>query len=258
MVRMAHRTLAAAFVLLFLPVVGGACPGQSGRLVLDSGRDGRGRDRPSGEPTSPRLDQTDPGLCAAFASEGQSCATQACPQGLIPAVLDGKACTCHVPCNPAQGQRCQPEACGRICVQLTDGGQPLPGQGACIEDKGSAAGEPCPPACRIGLSCILHGEVSFCRRSCTGSSDCPGFKMVCVPLSSASDQICLPGGSTVGPQLGESCAAAGSYCVLGLLCDPQSQSCVKACAPASGCPAPATCSRLLDPASGVVIGYGCR
>ena len=201
----------------------------------------------------------DADLCAAFAKEGQSCDTQACPAGLIRAVLGGTACTCQVPCNPDQAKRCTPESCGRVCVQLTDSGKPLPGQGACVLDKGGGPGEPCSPGvCKLDLQCMQQALVSFCRQTCTGASDCTGYKMVCVPLSTGGTQVCIPEGATVGPKLGESCAAASAYCVQELLCDPQSKTCLTPCSPSGGCTSPATCTKLVDTASGVVVGYGCR
>jgi hypothetical protein len=197
-------------------------------------------------------------LCAAFSKEGQACTNGACVTGLVPAVLGSAGCACYAPCNPDQGKRCQPQACDRICVQLTDAGKPLPGQGACVQDKGNAVGEPCSPAvCKVDLQCMLQGTVSFCRQICTGAADCLGYQMVCVPMSSGSTKICIPGGATVGPKLGESCAAATAYCVDQLLCDPQSKTCLKPCSPTSGCTS-GTCTKLTDTATGVVIGYGCR
>ncbi len=238
--------------LLTLPLTG--CPGEA--TLPDQGRRDSRFDLPamSSEGRPGRADL--PEVCGVFAREGQSCAAEPCPAGLIPAVLDGKSCTCHVPCNPDQSKRCQPEVCGRVCVQLTDSGNPLPGQGACQEDKGGTAGEPCPPVCQLELDCIQHGPVGFCRSSCTGPSDCTGFKMVCVPLT-ATDKVCVPGGSTTGPKLGESCSGADAYCVQGLLCDPQTLRCLSPCSPSSPCAAPATCSKLTD-STGVVTGYGCR
>ena len=80
--------------------------------------------------------------------------------------------------------------------------------------------------------------------------------MVCVPLSGGT-QVCVPGGATVGPKQGESCAGANDYCVQDLLCDPQSKLCLLACSPTASC-ATGSCSKLVDAASNVTIGYGCK
>jgi hypothetical protein len=205
-----------------------------------------------------------PGPCLKFAQEGASCAGgQVCPQGLQPATLGNKPCTCHVPCTPGAGQMCDPAECNRVCVQLVDSQQqPIPGMGVCVEDPGNAQGEPCQPSCKTGLICVAHGsEASFCRDTCTGGPDCHGYKMVCVPLQSPpGTNVCIPGGSTAGPQEGENGSDSNAFCVEGLICDPATETCVLACDPDSptACTTPKTCAPLPDPGSGVLLGFGCR
>ncbi len=244
-----------------------ACPGSTELPVKKDGLLPDAWQPPKGEglgPTPdgvpPTADKSAPNACAAFAKEGASCAGgQPCPSGLIAAMLDGKTCKCHVPCDPTKSKVCAPAECGRVCVQLIDSsGKPLTGQGACVVDTGAAEGEPCQPAaCKQGLYCVAHSsKAAFCRRSCSGPGDCTGYKMVCVALGTGSTQVCVPGGATVGPKQGESCAGANDYCLQELLCDPQSKLCRGACTPTAPC-ASGSCSKLVDPASGITIGYGC-
>jgi hypothetical protein len=258
----------AGWTLLALALA--ACPGSTGTLPRPDGLPPADSWRPPGsegttpptDGTPPKQDGPAPDLCAPFAKEGASCAGgQLCPTGLIAAMLDGKSCTCQVPCNPTQSKLCAPTACGRVCVQLIDStGQPLTGQGACVLDQGAGEGEPCQPAaCKQSLTCVAHSaKAAFCRRSCAGAGDCPGYKMVCVPLTAGGPQVCVPGGATVGPKQGESCAGANDYCIQDLLCDPQSKLCRLACTPTGAPCASGSCSKLVDLAASVTIGYGCQ
>jgi len=238
------------------------CPGGGGAPLDTQARPDAVPDRPH-YPGTERLpgENAPPPVCAVFAKEGQSCdGGQACPAGYQPARLGGTACTCHLACNPQQGQYCQPRECDRVCVQLMDSGKPLPGVGACVQDKGAAEGEPCVPACKLTLSCVEQSsDTAFCRRSCETQADCPAYKTVCVPITGSTNKVCVPGGATVGPKLGEPCAGPTDFCVQDLICDPASKICVKACTPAGApCTAPQQCSKLLDAASGVLVGYGCK
>jgi len=255
-------TLSSSLLLLLT-----ACPGSTDtpakkdvRPPADAWLPPGSEGLPPGSDGKPPADGPAPSVCAPFAKEGASCAGgQPCPTGLIAAMLDGKTCTCHVPCNPSQSKLCAPVECGRVCVQLIDSsGSPLPGQGACVVDTGAVEGEPCQPApCKQGLYCVAHSaKAAFCRKTCTGAADCTGYKMVCVPLGSGSPLVCLPGGATVGPKEGESCAGANDYCIQDLLCDPQSQVCRLACTPSAPCSS-GTCTKLVDSAN-VTIGYGCK
>lgn len=200
--------------------------------------------------------------CIAFETAGQSCAGgQPCPSGLKPVALGAEPCSCRVPCDPQSSVVCDPIGCGYRCVQLVDTNQnPLLGQGVCVLDQGKTAGEPCSPACKVGLTCVTFSTgISFCRETCTGVADCFGYKMVCVPLGEVSKMACVPGGSTTGPGLGESCAGEQDYCSQSLLCDPQSKTCVSPCSPgAISCTQGFTCTQLVDSVTSVVVGYGCR
>ena len=219
----------------------------------------------SDQSTQPPVDSAlpvDTAPCVAFDNAGQSCAGgQACPAGLKPVTLGAEPCSCRVACNPQSSLVCDPAGCGYRCVQLVDPNQnPLLGQGVCVLDEGKEAGEPCSPACKVGLTCVTFSAgISYCRETCTGANDCFGYKMVCVPLGEASKMACVPGGSTTGPTDGESCAGEQDYCKQGFLCDPQSKICVSPCAPESiGCIQGGTCTKLVDSATSVVIGSGCR
>jgi len=232
--------------------------GDGGPPPVDGPRDHRFKE---GQPP-PTEGGPPPGPCDPFEQARlHSCAGgQSCPKGLQPAALGGKPCGCYVPCDPAQGQLCQPAECGRVCVQLTDSqGNPLPNMGACVEDTGTGEGEPCTPACKIGLYCVAFtSTVSYCRKACTGPADCPGYKMVCVPLQSPAQNVCVPGGATVGPKQGESCAGANNFCVQGLICAPGSETCLEACEPGAGTCGPKTCAKIVDPGPQVTLGYGCQ
>jgi hypothetical protein len=258
-------------VLLGLLALLAACAGE----VRES--DGPVSTGDGGKPDAPatKLDQhpgeTSPGLeggpppgpCDKYEqADTKSCAGgQACPTGLQPAKLGDKPCSCHVPCDPGQGQMCHPAECSRVCVQLTDSqGNPLPKQGVCVSDPGTGEGEPCTPSCKVGLICVaFSGQIAFCRKECQGAADCAGYKMVCAPLQSPKKNVCIPGGATVGPKEGESCAGQNDYCVQGLLCEPITAVCVKACDPnTGGCTAPKTCKKVFDPDHQVTLGYGCQ
>lgn len=262
------------FALLVVLALPGACAGDVAGNGSGDGptkRDGApphdgpktGDRAPAGETSPPPAEAgPPPGPCDPFEkAAGFSCAGgQQCPTGFQPATLGGNPCTCHVPCDPDQGQKCQPTECGRLCVQLTDSqGNPIPKLGVCVADPGAPEGEPCTPSCQIDLYCVTFIEsIAYCRRGCGGPQDCPGYKMVCVPLT-GGQSVCVPGGATVGPKEGEPCAEPQSFCLQGLICDPQSQTCLKACDPnAGGCAAPKTCQKIVDPGPNVTLGYGCQ
>jgi hypothetical protein len=145
-------------------------------------------------------------------------------------------------------------------VQLVDDqGQPIAGAGVCVKDPGKEQGEPCDPTCKTELVCVSHGQAaSFCRQKCTDQSQCAAYKMVCVPLSDQSASVCVPGGSTTGPKEGESCAAAEAYCLAGLICDPASKNCVVACNAKNDVCQGKGCVPLTDPATSILVGYGCK
>lgn len=140
-------------------------------------------------------------------------------------------------------------ACGDSSGRVDGSPAAEPGPGG-----GGQEGEPCPP-CQAGLACVPHGTISFCRKPCTGVADCFGFKELCLALMTGGQTYCVP--HTGDVEQGQPCATPTLFCKAGLLCDPKTGTCLLPCAPSSGCPPPATCSKLVDN-RGVVLGYGCR
>jgi hypothetical protein len=266
---------ATALLAVAAAAVGGGCagdvhnlpPGGDGATVKDSGAHAEGggphdTKPPPGKEAAVQPDKGQPDPCAKYKKAGQSCAGgQSCPSGTTPATLGSKPCTCYVPCNPDVSKSCSPLECGKICLQLVDStGKALKGQGVCDDDPGQAEGEPCSPkVCRLGLACTAFtSSVAYCRKKCSLPADCPAFKMVCVALSSSTKKVCVPGGSTTGPKEGQSCAGANDFCQQGLICDPQTKICYKACDPSKSTCGSKTCTKLVDPGPKVTVGYGCK
>ena len=235
--------------------MGDARPPDSPKVKLDQHTGGE-------QPPPPVEGGPPPSPCQPYLEADQhSCAGgHICPTGLQSAQLGTSPCSCHVPCDPDQGKMCPPAECKRVCVQLTDAqGNPIPKMGVCVADPGNAQGEPCSPSCLMGLTCVaFDAKTSFCREECKQPTDCVGYKMVCVPLQSPKINVCIPGGATVGPKEGESCAGENDFCVQGLFCDPPSKTCVTACDPQQGgCTTPKSCKTVVDTNTQVTIGYGC-
>ncbi|MCA9671568.1 MAG: hypothetical protein KC503_38485 [Myxococcales bacterium] len=200
--------------------------------------------------------------------DGQSCdGGQSCPTGQQPVRDAQNKCFCRVPCNPTGQNQCGGAVCERVCVQLVDtGGQPIPGQGACIPDPGKGVGEPCAPdSCKVGLECVgPNGDEAFCRKTCNVAGDCSGYKMVCGQLTGQSTKVCVPGGNPGGPTAGGDCSDASTFCSAGHICDPVTKKCLKVCN-TDGTPPPAqcttsgeSCQKIEDTAASVLIGYGCQ
>jgi hypothetical protein len=217
---------------------------------------------PPGKEASIPPDHGQPDPCAPFNTAGQSCAGgQSCPTHLQPAALGTTPCTCYVPCDPEASKFCAPLECDRICLQLYDSQQkPIPKSGVCIPDPGHTEGEPCSPAvCKQGLVCTAHGaNAAFCRKTCNDPAECPAYKMVCADLSAPAKKVCVPGGSTTGPKEGQSCAGPTDFCVGDAICDPGSKVCLKACDPSKSTCGTKTCTKLVDPAPQITVGYGCK
>jgi hypothetical protein len=214
------------------------------------------------------VDLTAPSLCNPVdpMTDGQSCASAACPAGTI-GVNQGGTCTCYTKCDPGQHQQC---SCNRLCITLTstnpDGG--VIG-GGCLPSN--TPGERCGVdgnnmplfnrgICAQNLTCAgpTMGK-AYCLYNCGSIADCPA-QTQCVQIMDNMGMVigmaCQYVSGAAGVAPGQACTVPGQPCITGHLCD---GTCKLQCdGVGATCPGGTTCTKLTDAASTKTTGYVCK